>query len=206
MADVIKRAYEVVLLGKFGSNSHPVHPATIHFPIAFLTLAHVLNLVYGSILYLPTDFPLTRDAQNLGSLSILGYFSNLLGIITSIPALVTGFAELYAMVSAQGLYQVDEKTGEKSLIPKVKTTLMHASLNDIVVGNAVYNWLMERNVEDYKPAGHQIVLSAGMLLLAFYAAYLGGGLVYTRGVGVQRMGTGAEEKQKEMDEYAEKKK
>lgn len=58
---------------------------------------------------------------------------------------------------------------------------------------------------DFKPAGHQIVMSAGALGLAFYAAYLGGGLVYTRGVGVQRMGTGAELKKKELDEVAAKK-
>jgi len=110
------------------------------------------------------------------------------------------------MISANGLYQVDEKTDHKVLVPKVKTTLIHAGLNDVVVAGAVYNWLMERNVEDFKPAGHQVLMSMGALLVAFYAAYLGGGLVYARGVGVQRMGTGAEEKQKEMDDYASKNK
>jgi hypothetical protein len=30
--------------------------------------------------------------------------------------------------------------------------------------------------------------------MTLYAAYLGGGLIYTHGVGVQRMGAGAEEK------------
>lgn len=72
------------------------------------------------------------------------------------------------------------------------------------MAGAVYNWLMERNVEDFKPAGHQVLMSMSALLIAFYAAYLEGGLVYSRGVGVQRMGTGAEEK-KEMDAYAAKK-
>jgi hypothetical protein len=48
-------------------------------------------------------------------------------------------------------------------------------------------------------------MSIGALLIAFYAAYLGGGLVYSRGVGVQRMGTGEEEKKKEMNAYAAKK-
>ena len=58
---------------------------------------------------------------------------------------------------------------------------------------AVYNWIVERNVEDYRPSGHQIILSAGALALQLYAAYLGGELVYRYGVGVQCMGKGAEE-------------
>jgi uncharacterized membrane protein len=251
MSSIAKRIYEVVGIGQFGSNrlvfpppklncpikltppSHPVHPATVHFPVAFLALANILNLLYGATLYLPTSLPFTADKENLATLAILAYSSNVLGIVTSIPALVTGFAELYAMVQANGLYQTDEK-GVKSLIPKVKTTLTHvrisppfrfsslkqtpspnkgsethtpqAGLNDIVIVSAIYNWFVDRNVVDFKPAGHQIILSAGALFLAFYAAYLGGGLVYTRGVGVQRMGTGAEIKKRQMEEFAGKEK
>jgi hypothetical protein len=90
-----------------------------------LGLANVLNLVYGSTLYLPTNLPFIADKENLGTLAIFGYASNILGIVTSIPAVLTGFAELYAMVNANGLYKVDEKTGEKALVPKVKMTLIH---------------------------------------------------------------------------------
>jgi uncharacterized membrane protein len=55
---------------------------------------------------------------------------------------------------------------------------------------------MERNrpYEDYRPYGHQILLSGASLAMTLYAAYLGGGLVYKHGVGVQRMGDGLEEK------------
>lgn len=60
----------------------------------------------------------------------------------------------------------------------------------------MYNWLMERNVPDYRPAGHQIAMSAVFMGVQMYAAYLGGGLIYTHGVGVQRQGEGAKEKQK----------
>jgi uncharacterized membrane protein len=108
--------------------SHPVHPATVHFPLAFLALANILNLLYGSTLYLPTSLPFTNDKENLGTLAILGYLSNVLGIITSIPAVLTGSAELYAMVSTNGLYQINEMDGKKTLVPKVKTTLIHVSL------------------------------------------------------------------------------
>jgi len=204
MSDLVKKAYEVVGLGKFGSNSHPVHPATIHFPLAFLALANILNVLYGVTAYLPTNLPFTADKENLGTLAILGYFSNILGMLTSIPALLTGFAELYAMIDANGLYQTN-KNGEKALVPKVKTTLTHAGLNDVTILLALYNWLLTRKAEDFKPAGHQIVISGAALLTALYAAYLGGGLVYSKGVGVQRMGTGAELKRAEIEETVAKK-
>lgn len=163
------------------------------------------------MLYLPSNPFFTRDEQNLGALSILGYAINLLGIVTSIPAILTGAAELYAMIQGNGLYQTDEK-GQKKLVPKVKIALMHVSvllafgqesrltivqagLNDLVVAGAVFNWLQERNVADFRPAGHQVVMSAVLMGVQMYAAYLGGDLIYTHGVGVQRMGEGAKKKQ-----------
>jgi len=194
MSDLAKKCYEAVGLGKFGANSHPIHPATVHFPLAFLTLANVLNLLYGSVLYLPKNPFFSRDQENLGTLSILGYASNLLGIITSLPAILTGGAELYAMIQGNGLYQTDEK-GQKKLVPKVKVALIHAGLNDLVVAAAVYNWLRERNVPDFRPAGHQIAMSAVLVAVQVYAAYLGGDLIYSHGVGVQRMGEAAKKKQ-----------
>jgi len=194
MSNIAKKCYEAVGLGRFGSNSHPVHPATVHFPLAFLTLANILNLLYGTVLYFPNNPIFSRDQENLSALSILGYASNLLGIITSIPAVLTGGAELYAMINSNGLYLTDEK-GQKKLVPKVRIALMHAGLNDLVVAGAVYNWLRERNATDFRPAGHQVVMSAILMAVQMYAAYLGGDLIYTHGVGVQRMGEGAKKKQ-----------
>ena len=98
----------------------------MHFPIAFLTLANTLNLIYGSIIYLPLSPFFANDKENLATLTILGYGSNVLGILSSIPAILTGGAELFAMIQSNGLYQTD-KAGQKSLAPKVKMTLMHVS-------------------------------------------------------------------------------
>jgi len=207
MSDLIKRAFEIVGLGKVGSNSHPIHPSTVHFPIAFLTGSNILNLLYGACLYTPALVPFAVDKENTGTIAILGYFLNLTGIVTSIPAVLTGFAELYAMIQGRGLMVYDKKLDCKVIEPVVKTTLTHATLNDIAVGAAVYNWIMERNhpLQDYRPAGHQVLLSGVALGLTFYAAYLGGGLVYEHGVGVQRMGLGKELKDKEIAEKAAKK-
>lgn len=97
----------------------------MHFPIAFLTLANALNLLYGTAIYLPFLFPFTIDKENIGSITIIGYFLNVIGIVSSIPAILTGFAELYAMVNARGLFVTNQKTGSKTLEPIVKITLMH---------------------------------------------------------------------------------
>jgi uncharacterized membrane protein len=185
----------------------------VHFPLAFLTLANVLNLLYGIVLYFPNNPFFSHDRENLSTLSILGYASNVLGIITSIPAVLTGGAELYAMIQSNGLYQTSEK-GEKILVPKVKIARMNVSvlpvfwvirvvidtvqagLNDLVVAGAVFNWLQERNVADFRPAGYQVVMSAILMVVQVYAAYLGGDLIYAHGVGVQRMGEAAKKKQR----------
>ncbi|KAE8441597.1 hypothetical protein EG329_004646 [Mollisiaceae sp. DMI_Dod_QoI] len=194
MSNLVKKCFEAVGLGKFANNSHPIHPATVHFPLAFLTLANVLSLLYGSVLYLPNNPILTRDQSSPSALSILAYATNLLGIITSVPAILTGGAELYAMIKGNGLYQKDEK-GQQKLVPKVKVALMHAGLNDLVIAGAVFNWLQQRNAPDFRPAGYQVLVNAVLTAIQMYAAYLGGDLVYTHGVGVQRMGEGAKKKQ-----------
>lgn len=88
--------------------------------------------------------------------------------------------------------------------PVVKTTLIHAGLNDLAIFGAVYNWLTRRNREDFMPWGGNALVSVAILVLVAYSAFLGGGLVYTHGVAVQRMGKGKEEKDKTMAEQKKK--
>merc|ERR1712230_20015 len=82
--------------------------------------------------------------------------------------------------------------------PVIKTTLIHAGLNDLVIFGAVYNMLSRWGNEAYMPTGRNTLVSFLMLGGVGYAAFLGGGLVYTHGVGVQRMGKGKEEKDAEV--------
>jgi uncharacterized membrane protein len=121
-----------ILTFAYTKNSHPVHPATVHIPLAFLTVANILNLVYGISLFLPSLSPLRNDKENVATLAILGYFTNVVGIIGSIPAIITGFAELYAMISTRGLYVQDEASGKNILDPIVKITLTHVSISGVV--------------------------------------------------------------------------
>jgi uncharacterized membrane protein len=81
------------------------------------------------------------------------------------------------------------------LVWRIGIDTTQAGLNDLVIVGAVYNWLQERNVPDFRPAGHQVAMSAVLTAVQMYAAYLGGDLIYSHGVGVQRMGESAKKKQ-----------
>jgi hypothetical protein len=86
----------------------------------------------------------------------------------------------------------------------VKMTLIHAWLNYASVAGAVYNWRTRRNMEGYSASGSNAIVSGFIIGAMGYAAFLGGTLVYTRGVGVQRMGKGLELKQRKDGEVKEK--
>lgn len=122
-------------------------------------------------------------------LSLFSYFCTLAALITSVPALVTGGAEAYAIIASRGL-------DFKNLDPTVRTTLIHAGLNDVALLGAVYNWLTKRGVEGYVVSGGNVLVSAVTVVGVLYSAYLGGALVYVHGVGVRRMGVGKVQRQK----------
>jgi len=190
-------------LGKFGSNSHPVHPATIHMPIAFLMTASALDILSFIGLHSPTAlYPLmklttstTAFTNNLDTVALLNYLSlfsyasTIAGLITSLPALSTGVAELYAMIQSRGL-------DFKNLDPVVKVTLIHAGLNDLAIAGAAYNWLSRRGRTGFAVETSNCLISAVILGGVMYSAFLGGSLIYAHGVGVQRQGKGKEEKEK----------
>lgn len=87
----------------------------------------------------------------------------------------------------------DAKPG--TLHPTAKMTIIHAWLNYASVAGAIYNWLTRRNVDGYSASGTNTVVSGVIMVVMGYAASLGGTLVYTKGVGVQRMGKAAKIKQ-----------
>lgn len=119
------------------------------------------------------------------SMSQLSYLATLAFIVTSMPALTTGVFELLALIQARGLE--DRVT---------KVALIHAGLNDVALVGMIYNWLSRRNREAVLSKGSNVLVSASLLLGGLYAAYLGGSLVYSHGVGVQRMGAGLTERHK----------
>lgn len=84
-----------LLLGDVGGLCHPLHPAIVHFPLAFFMLAFSidsLGLVYPKTVqnYLPPPLSVV-------SLFESGRWMHILGIATSLPAVVTGAAEFFSM-------------------------------------------------------------------------------------------------------------
>jgi hypothetical protein len=83
-------------------------------------------------------------------LAPLAHYAGAAGVLAAMPTIATGLGELYNMWRGQvqdtrttgtiakdlkGSYQSEAIQGQK-----IRTTLTHASLNDLVVGIAAYNW------------------------------------------------------------------
>jgi len=185
-------------MGKVGSNSHPIHPATVHFPIAFLCLSYFLDIVYG-LATLPATAGFVRNTYNiapfLGEISRFSHYLNILGLITAVPAVVTGGIELLAMIKKQDLANKLQKSQNKSstvqrMHPKLKIGFVHAALNDVAVFGSGYNWWTRSSAAGYAPSDLNVLLSLAMLLFISASGYLGGMMVYEYGVGVMRQGEG----------------
>lgn len=82
---------------------------------------------------------------------------------------------------------------------KVKTTIAHAAINDIVIAASAYSWWCRRqagsvemlkeglNPVAYEPQGWMVGMSVVLGVAILFAANLGGTLVYHYGMGfVQR--------------------
>jgi uncharacterized membrane protein len=100
----------------------------------------------------------------------------LLTLIFSIPAVMTGAAELMPVIQRDGLSSKKAKAG-----------IVHAIVNDIAVFGAAYNWWTRRQVVSFQPDNINLMISSLLAVPAtFFAAYLGGELVYQYGMGVGR--------------------
>ncbi|KAF2216710.1 hypothetical protein CERZMDRAFT_64192 [Cercospora zeae-maydis SCOH1-5] len=182
----------------------PVHPAVVHFPIAFLFTAYALDILHTFRASLP------GFAQNalLGPNDITrsSYYLLSLGLLTAIPAVVTGGRELIMMISKQGMHEADGKTVKT----KVKATIAHAVANDIVIAVSTYIWYSRRSqVNDtlagkipgtaaaaYAPSSGFVFAEFVTLALLLMGANIGGSLTYHYGVGFSSLSAGKKEGKK----------
>ncbi|PPJ51369.1 hypothetical protein CBER1_08411 [Cercospora berteroae] len=179
----------------------PVHPAVVHFPIAFLFTAYALDILHTY----RTSLPAFAQNALLGPNDITrsSYYLLSLGLLTAIPAVVTGGRELIMMISKQGMHEADGKT----VRTKVKATIAHAVANDIVIAVSTYIWYSRRaQVNDtiagkipgtaaaaYAPSSAFVFaefLTLGLLLMG---ANIGGTLTYNYGVGFSSLSAGKKE-------------
>ncbi|KAF2403779.1 hypothetical protein EJ06DRAFT_579719 [Trichodelitschia bisporula] len=194
--NITKKA-EDIALGKIGSNSHPAHPATVHYPLAFFTASYGLDIVYGLATH-PATKSLTNSVVNFAphllDAAKFSHYANVLGLLTAFPAIATGGAELLAMIRGQDLANKFKKSDDKTktaakMHPKMKMAFAHAVLNDAVFLVSAYNWWTRRSVPYYIPGTANVWLSALAMGMLMASGYLGGQMVYRHGVGVERQGT-----------------
>jgi uncharacterized membrane protein len=140
-------------------NSHPVHPATVHFPIAFLSLAAGLDILYGVTTQFKVPYLIQTFGSNLGDISKASYGLYALGLITAIPAVLSGAQQLLLMTSKGGWTEEDGKT----IRPKVLVTLTHAVGNDISLALAAYCWWGRSKEPGYAPTNMHVLFSAVIL-------------------------------------------
>ncbi|ORY28147.1 hypothetical protein BCR39DRAFT_559641 [Naematelia encephala] len=180
---------------------HPIHPSTVHWPIAFLSASFgivSLNLVPSAIIS-----PLSKILPPLSTLPALAHYAAAAGVLTAIPSIVTGLGEGYEMFRAQ----VDSKGDWRTVVSdawnmvddggrKLHMTAKHASMNDAVVLLAAANWFHGYKYPTQALPLINTILSAISLPALLYSAMIGGRLVYEYAVGVQRQGHGLEVKEK----------
>ncbi|KAJ4344603.1 uncharacterized protein N0V89_012347 [Didymosphaeria variabile] len=203
---VFSNIYDTVELGHFNwpfLNSHPVHPATVHFPITFLTTAYTLDTAYGLANRLRFLTPFLSD------ISRIAYLSHWAGLITSLPAITSGSAELYELYKARGINRTDKqltnpKTHSDVVDRSINIGLVHGALNAVAFGVSTYAVVSRRGVKAWAPGRTSVILSALTLPGVALSAALGGELVYKDGVGVQRMGGGLDEKREGIKENVER--
>ncbi|GFZ46991.1 hypothetical protein JCM24511_04217 [Saitozyma sp. JCM 24511] len=192
---------------------HPLHPATVHWPIAFLSTS--FGLVAFNALPSSITTTVSRVLPPLASLPKLAHYSAAAAVITAIPAIVAGRGEAYEIIRGQ----IKAKGSVRAVINdpwnmkddagrKLKMNMKHASLNDIVVLHAAVNWWVSKVCRTLTIRWHgyvypspalptpNVVLSVVALPGLLYSFMLGGRMVYEYGVGVQPQGQGKEVKDK----------
>lgn len=109
----------------------------------------------------------------------LSYYSTILTLLTAIPAVITGALELQPVIARDGFSSKKAQTG-----------VIHALINDVALFGAAYNWWVRRTSTGFVPDTTNVAISAALAIpTSFFAAYLGGHLVYQYGMGVGRGNT-----------------
>lgn len=152
----------------------------MHFPIAFLSLAWGLDILYAATTKLQLA-PLVKSVgTSLPDISRGAHYLQAIGLVTAVPAVLSGAQQLIKMKNNNQAFEADGKT----MRPKFATTLTHAALNDVALVVAAYSWYTRRESVGLLPSDVNLLISVVLLPVLFYSARLGGKLVYNYGVGI----------------------
>ncbi|KAK5105164.1 hypothetical protein LTS08_001438 [Lithohypha guttulata] len=172
----------------------PLHPAIVHFPIAFNMLAWGLDILYAlTTTYIKPDFLTSRfsSATTLLDITRLGYFMLCAGLLATIPAIMSGNKQLVGMISKNGgPWEKDTEGKQKStMVPRIKVAITHALVNDTIFLVNLYSWYCRRSTADRVNVGNvpsqmNMIISMVLLPLLMGSAKAGGTLVFNHGVGL----------------------
>lgn len=178
----------------------------MHFPISFLSLSFALDIIHQISDRLPQN--ISKNLPISTDMTRLSYFLLCAGLITAVPALVTGVREAIVLISKQGMREADGK-----MRPKVQALIAHAVFNDAVIGIATYIWWQKRanatnsiagklgvgsvatGAAAYRPETWMVLAEVPILLVLFMAANIGGVLAYNFGIGFSAGGAAGKKKQ-----------
>ncbi len=150
--------------------------------------------------YLPSF--ISRVLPATATISQLAYYANIAGLLSLVPASITGTHELYAIWKNTGT-RAEKQVSEGVVVQDhnertLKAGYYHAGMNVligeyrtlnpvgviqmltsvIVEGISLYNWLSRRNRPGQIPTDGQSLISVAGIALLIYSAYMGGELVY----------------------------
>lgn len=170
-----------------------MHPAAVHFPIAFLALSFGLDILHQLQITNRLPSSISKGLPLSPDMTRMSYFLLSAGLITAIPAIVTGGREAIVLLSKQGMKDTDG-----TVRPKVKAMFAHAIFNDVVIAVSTYIWYQKRanaahsvagkvgipvGAAAYQPENWMVYTEAPIMLLMFMAANIGGVLAYNFGIG-----------------------
>lgn len=172
-----------------------MHPAIVHFPIAFNILAWSLDLVYFfTTTYVKPNFLTSRfgAATTLVDITRLSYFLMCAGLISTVPAIMSGNKQLVGMISKNGgPWEKDEAGKQKStMVPRIKVAITHAIVNDVIFLVNLYSWWHRRGTEANSwnpgktPEFLQFVVALVLLPTIMASSKAGATLVFNHGVGL----------------------
>ena len=135
---------------------HPIHPMLIVFPLGLITVAAIFDIIYSS--------------THNGHLADLSYWMIASGIIGGLIAAVFGLIDWLG---------IPEGTRAKYI------GLIHGLSNVVVVILFIVSWFMRRP-NPAAPGMMAMMLGWIGIVIALFAGWLGGELVYRLNVGVDR--------------------
>ncbi|MES1189534.1 MAG: DUF2231 domain-containing protein [Steroidobacter sp.] len=132
---------------------HPVHPALVHFPVAFWSLASILDgLVITSVMHE----------------TLLAWYCHVLGLVMAVPALFTGWLEFARL--------------EQRIVAPAMRHMMLMGSAWICYLAALFTRTVHL-VPIQAPGGITYFFSAIGFLLLMWGGWQGGELVYRHGAG-----------------------